>query len=69
MERAYGGETTQHVVSEAEVGHSGRNFHLILKDVRLELRESSNKTYLLLSEKVNCSGVRRQKTSRHNWVK
>ena len=57
MERTYGGASgnTQHLVFEVVVGHSGKSSQPILKDVSLELEESSNKTHFLLSEKLNCS--------------
>lgn len=57
MESTYGGASgnTQHMGFEVVVGHSGKSFQHILKDVGLELKESSNKTHFLLSEKLNCS--------------
>ena len=71
MESTYGGASGnfQHTVFEAAVGHLGKNSHPILKDVSLELKESSNSTHFLLSEKLNCSWRRGgRKTSIHNWL-
>ena len=58
MESTYGGASrnVQHMVFEAAVEHSGKNHPLpILKDVRLELKDSSSRTHFLLSETLNCS--------------